>query len=250
MLRSKWPSGGRYGDITEPLPQEIIARTPEAVEKARDELPAGFYERAADQVLGAVFVRKVSDSHPNLSENCRFPEGIPAAAASGAPAHGDFHLHRITRNSLAEANLRGTAMVRSAPATAERRRLPLAACRLPLSRRLKASFWLLSDRPPSAAKILANAYKHGRRPQTPKDRDAETAAISRDEADFLLVARTAVSMTGRRPNCAVIQVENVRKVPGTRGEGEECGQQSRSRQRNRQRCSRLTRRPRTKPPPP
>jgi serine/threonine-protein kinase HipA len=43
-----------YGDNAEPLLQELIARTPEVVEKVRAELPAGFSEQVADKVLDGV----------------------------------------------------------------------------------------------------------------------------------------------------------------------------------------------------
>lgn len=43
-----------YGDNAEPLVQEIIARTPEVVEKVRGELPAGFSGQVADKVLGGM----------------------------------------------------------------------------------------------------------------------------------------------------------------------------------------------------
>jgi len=43
-----------YGDNAEPLLQEIIARTPEVVEKVRGELPEGFSEQVADKILGGM----------------------------------------------------------------------------------------------------------------------------------------------------------------------------------------------------
>ena len=43
-----------YGDNAEPLLQEIIARTPEVVEKVRAELPEGFSEQVADKILGGM----------------------------------------------------------------------------------------------------------------------------------------------------------------------------------------------------
>jgi serine/threonine-protein kinase HipA len=43
-----------YGANTEPLLQEIIARTPAVVEKIRAELPAGFSNKVADRILGGI----------------------------------------------------------------------------------------------------------------------------------------------------------------------------------------------------
>jgi serine/threonine-protein kinase HipA len=43
-----------YGDNAEPLLQEILASTPQVVEKIRGELPAGFSEQVADKILGGL----------------------------------------------------------------------------------------------------------------------------------------------------------------------------------------------------
>ena len=43
-----------YGDSAEPLLQDFIARTPAVVDKVRADLPAGFSEKVADQILGGL----------------------------------------------------------------------------------------------------------------------------------------------------------------------------------------------------
>lgn len=43
-----------YGDSAEPLLQELIARTPEAIAQVQRELPEGFSQRVADKVLGGL----------------------------------------------------------------------------------------------------------------------------------------------------------------------------------------------------
>ncbi|WP_186116612.1 type II toxin-antitoxin system HipA family toxin [Burkholderia gladioli] len=43
-----------YGDDAEPLIQELIARTPAAIEQVAAELPGGFSQRVADTVLGGL----------------------------------------------------------------------------------------------------------------------------------------------------------------------------------------------------
>jgi serine/threonine-protein kinase HipA len=55
-----------FGETAEPLLQELIARTPTAIDQVQRELPRGFSQEVADKVLGG------------LQSAARALEGMPA----------------------------------------------------------------------------------------------------------------------------------------------------------------------------